>query len=282
MVAHPLILTEANVEAIPKSVLDPFEEALENQLDNSCVPIFETRDRHSKIDIPIPLELFTDYIMDVEMVDEGEPEGADGKSIWRRSFSTGGFYTLQAFANSFFTARVKHRPVESGKLQQIGADYATKAPEGNEFDTRIIDAGLEPPEVPDRPRLVVFWETTGTPQPAAVMIDASEPLWRSRMVPREMNDSTPDGNKRYEMRPVPWLKPDQQSGGDAIVNHIVAAPGGQRALVTLKPNSRGKKLKLALRKIAQPEPYLDGPGASDQFFTIAEMQLTRAPWEEVD
>jgi len=77
-----------------------------------------------------------------------------------------------------------------------------------------------------------------------------------------------------------WLQLVQQPGGDAIVDQIVPSPGGQRALITLKPGSRGKRLRLALRKIAQTEKYLDGPGAADQFHTVADLILTGAPWEE--
>lgn len=279
---HPLVLDAATVVPVAKSVVDPFEEALEKALEGSCVAVSGSRTRHSRVDIPIPLELFTDYVLDIEMVDQGAPEGAEGVSVWRRSFSTGGFRTLDEFARSFFTARVKHRSVQAGKLQAIGVKFATRRPEGSEFDAELIAAGLEPLEVPDQPRLVVFWETLGVPQPAAVIIDGSEPLWRSRLLPRPTSDPTPDGNKRYELKPVVWLEPAEQPGGDAVVDRIVAAPGGQRALLTLKPGARGKHLRVALRRVAQPEPYLDGPAAPDQLVTIADMVLTRAPWEEVD
>ena len=216
------------------------------------------------------------------MVDVAAPDGTVGDRVWRHSFTTGAFSTLEGFAQSFFAARVKHRSVDAGKLQAIGLKFGTQSPEGSQFDSEIIAAGIEPLEVPDRPRLVVFWETAGVPQPAAVIVDSSEPLWRSRLLPREISDPTPDGNKRYEMTPVGWLEPAQGQGGDQIVDHIVAVPGGQRALVTLKPNSRGKHLVQALRRIAQTEPYLDGPGAAYQLMPIADLVLDHAPWEEVD
>ncbi len=280
-VPHPFLLNQMTVQPVAKSVLDPFEETLEKVLDGSCVPTSGSRIRHSRVDIPIPLDLYTDYVLDVEMVDKSAPEGTAGVSIWRRSFSTGAFRTLDTFAESFFIARVKHRAVNTGALQAIANKYASRKPEGSELDTDFINAGLEPPELPDQPRLVVYWETVGgTPQPAAVIVDSSEPLWRSRQLPREVSGETANGNKRYEMVSVPWLQPSEQSGGDNIIDKIIAAPGGQRALISLKPNSRGKKLKLALKKIAQKEPYLDGPGAVDQYVTIADLILNRAPWEE--
>jgi hypothetical protein len=107
-------------------------------------------------------------------------------------------------------------------------------------------------------------------------------MWRSRPIPTKMTDPGPAAAQRYDLDPQPWLSLDQQAGGDPIVDHIVAAPGGQRALITLKPNSRGKHIKLGLRRIAHLEPYLDGPGAIDQFSNILDLALAAAPWEEVD
>ncbi|HET9956119.1 MAG TPA: hypothetical protein VFQ61_16545 [Polyangiaceae bacterium] len=281
-VPHPFQLNATTVLPVAKSVLDPFEAALEKVLDGSCVPSSGSRIRHSKVDIPIPLDRYTDYILDVEMVDADAPESAKGPSIYRRAFSTGAFESLIEFAESFFVARVKHRAAPVGALQAIAAKYASagRSPQGSELDSDFIAAGLEAPELAKEPRLIVFWEGGANPQPAAVLLDASEPLWRSRLIPREIVDPTPAANKRYELLPVPWLEPAEQPGGNAIVQHIVAAPGGQRALISLAPNARGKHLRLALKQVAQKEPYLDGPSATDQFATVADLILSRAPWEE--
>ena len=84
------------------------------------------------------------------------------------------------------------------------------------------------------------------------------------------------------MIPTEWLRLEEQSGGDAIVDTIIRAPGGQRALITLKPGARGKSLKLALRRLAMKAVYLEGPAAVDELFTVVNTRLTRAPWEEED
>jgi hypothetical protein len=107
-------------------------------------------------------------------------------------------------------------------------------------------------------------------------------MWRTRNIPKEVTDPNPPNSTRKEMTPTQWLRLEEEAGGDAIVDKIVKAPGAQRALITLKPNSRGKNLRLALRQVAQKENYLDGPAAADQFFTIINTKLTRAPWEEED
>jgi large repetitive protein len=235
--------------------------------------------------IPIPLDLFTDYMIDIEMVDKAAPDGTKGDLVWRGSFSTGGFRTETDFANSFQISKVNHRGVHSGdvgKLQAIGPMFAGHDPQGSEFDTALNSAGLEALPVPKVPAFTVFWEPSSPPQPVAILVDGSEPLWRERPLPTEIVSPDPTAAKWYELASQPWLALTQQPGGDDIVDKVVVAPGGQRALVTLKPNARGKHILLALDRVPHSEPYLDGPGATHQFFTILNMNLTTAPWEEVD
>lgn len=280
-VPHPFPLNEATLKAVPASVLSPWEAAVADLVRGTCVEVSGERIRHTMATIPIPLEPFTDYVLDIESVDKSAPESASGPSIWRRSFSTGAFPGLEEFARSFMIAALEHRFAQPGALQAIGPMFAAAPPEGSQLDEALMNAGLEPLAVPKFPRVVVFWQSgAGPPQPAAVLIDSSEPMWRSRSVPRELTDAGPAGAKRYELVPVGWLALAEQPGGDAVVDRIVRAPGGQRALVTLKPNSRGKRLRLALKRIAQKEPYLDGPTATDQFFSVADFRFVRAPWEE--
>jgi hypothetical protein len=220
------------------------------------------------------------------MLDKAKPDGTPGDRVWRGSFSTGGFHTLDEFANSFQIARVAHRGIHSddvGKLQAIGVTFSAKDPQGPEFDSALTQAGLDPQPVAKSPRVIVFWDPGAPdPQPAAVLVDASEPMWHGHPIPTDVTDPGPAAAKRYELRPAPWLQLAQQAGGDDIVDHIVRAPGAQRALVTLKANARGKHLKLALQRVAHTEPYLDGPGATDQFFTVLDLALVAAPWEEVN
>jgi hypothetical protein len=236
--------------------------------------------------IPIPLDLYTDYVLDIEMLDKSAADGKPGQRVWRGSFTTGGFHALDEFAASFQVVRVVHRGVHSGdigKLQAIGTKFASRDPQGPQLDTELTKAGLDPQPVPHSPRAVIFWEPAAPdPQPAAVLLDSSEPMWRSRPIPTEVTDPGSAIGKQYELVPTPWVELIQQLGGDAIVDHIIRAPGGQRALVTLKTGSRGKHLRLALRRIPQHAPYLDGPGAMDQFATVVDLSLLNAPWEEVD
>jgi hypothetical protein len=285
-VPHPFPLNAANLKPVKAAVLSPWEEAVQNLVTGTCVPVRGERTRHTMAVIPIPLDLYTDYILDIEMLDKSAADGTPGQRVWRGSSTTGGFHTLDEFAASFQVVRVVHRGVHSGdigKLQAIGTKFASRDPQGPELDTELTKAGLDPQPVPRSPRAVIFWEPAAPdPQPAAVLLDSSEPMWRSRPIPTEVTDPGSAVGKHYEMVPTLWLELIQQLGGDAIVDHIIRAPGGQRALITLKTGSRGKHLRLALRRIAQPAPYLDGQGAMDQFATVVDLSLLNAPWEEVD
>ena len=234
--------------------------------------------------MPIPLDLFTDYLIDIEMIDAGAADGSPGQSVWRGSFSTGGYQTAQDFALSFQLDAVNHRGVHTddiGKLQAVGTSFAGRDPQGSEFDTALSQAGLDAFPVPKHGGFTVFWDPVSPPQPAAILVDASEPMWRNRPLPMVVSDPAPAGSQHYEMLPQPWLQLLQGAGGDAVVDEVVQAPGGQRALVTLKANSRGRKVVLALRRVAHTEPYLDGPTATDQFYTILSKTMAAAPWEEV-
>ena len=285
---HPYPLNPATLKPVKGTILSPWEGAVRDLAAGSlpCIDTSGSTIRHSMITIPIPLDLDTDYVLDIEMLDKAAADGTTGILVWRGSFTTGDFPTLDEFAKSFRISRISQRGVHSadiGKLQAIGPQFAAKNPEGAEFDTALITAGLDAQPLPKSPRMIIFWDATlPDPQPAAILIDSSEPMWRNRPIPTKMTDPGPAAAQRYDLDPQPWLSLDQQAGGDPIVDHIVAAPGGQRALITLKPNSRGKHIKLGLRRIAHLEPYLDGPGAIDQFSNILDLSLAAAPWEEVD
>ncbi len=284
-VPHPYPLNSANLKPVPASILSPWENSAQKLAASSlpCVSVSGERTRHTYIEMALPLDLFTDYLIDIEMLDASAADGSPGQVVWRGSFSTGGFRTAEDFAISFQIIRVNHRGMSAaGALQAIGTYFAGRTPEGSEFDDEWIKAGLDALPAPKIPALTIFWDPGTPPQPAAILVDSSEPMWRSRPLPTLITDPPPGAAQRYQMTSQPWMDLVQQAGGDNIVDQIVAAPGGQRALVTLNANSRGKHIMLALRRIAHTEAYLDGPSATDQFYTILDTKLTVAPWEETD
>ena len=136
--------------------------------------------------------------------------------------------------------------------------------------------------MPEKARILVFWEQVGNApaQPAAVLIDAPEPLWRQRPYSQEVADDTgPVPASRWLLVDTEWLQlQDMSPAGVVATNGKLRAPGGQRALIVLAPNARGKTLKLDLVSLAFPKlPFLN---QIEQRATLVEVVLDRAPWEE--
>lgn len=283
-IPHPFAVDAVTLKPVKAAVLSPWEEAVAEVLTGSCIPVDEERIRHSEVKIPIPLDPYTDYILDVEMVTAGAGGEARGPSVYRRHFTTGAFATLEGFAASLRGVKESARAVAPGAMAAVRSFFAAKGrdPIGAELDEQLRSAGLEAMSVPERPRVVVLWEQAGSapPQPSAVLVDATEPLWRSRPYPaKRIDDSGPATAERWVLQDTEWLRLETGAGAPGVVppGGILRAPGLQRALIVLAPNSRGKILKLDLVTPAFSESYLDLP---ERRATVVDLRLSRAPWEE--
>ncbi|MEB3359851.1 MAG: hypothetical protein VKK04_24205 [Synechococcales bacterium] len=281
LMPHPFPINGFTLEPAGAALLSPWEAALEEVLEGSCIPIDQSRTRQSTVTVPIPLDPYTDYILDVEMVDGGAAATATGPSVYRRHFSTGAYGTLTEFAIALKGVRVSHRSVPVGSMAAIRTFFAGRDPQGAELDEQFRANGLEAMPTPDRPRVLVFWEQAGgLPQPTAILVDADEPMWRSRPYPTLITDDTSDiPTERWVLQDKPWLSLLPTPGGAAIIapNGLIRAPGYQRSLVVLAPNSRNQRLRLDLVEHAFPEPYLNRP---EQRITVIDITANRAPWEE--
>ena len=286
-VQHPFPFSAGTLTGVKATHLSPFEAVLTDVLAEvgPCIPVDGERIRHSMAEIAIPMDPYTDYLLDIEAVDIGAPATAKGDLVLRRAFSTGAFASTEAFALQFVATATEHRAVAPGAMAGIAAQFATRDPQGPELDSAMIAAGLEAMPVPDAPRVVIFWEqanAAATPAPAAVMIDASEAMQRLRHLPEEVMSDDPTPVKRLALTLQEWLNLGESATGDGIVDKIVYAPGGQRVILTLKPGSRGKVLHLDMIRRAFTLPYLDGAAATDAHYRIVSERLIRAPWEEED
>ncbi|WP_321949328.1 hypothetical protein [Paraburkholderia sp. J10-1] len=281
-VPHPFPVNAATLVPAGAALLSPWEDAASQLLSGSCIPVDATRTRQTQVDIPLPLDPGTGYLLDVELVPAGAPADARGPSIYRRHFATGAFATLANFAASLQGERVGARACDPGAMAAIGAFFAGRAPLGAELDDQFRAHGLEPLDVPRSARIVVFWSQTGNqlPQPEAVLIDATEPLWRSRPYPAKVEDTTgPVDATRWALVDTDWLVlEDRSAAGVVAPNGLLRAPGGQRALVVLAPNSRGKTVQIDLVEVTFPSlPFLN---QTETRATLIGLTLDRAPWEE--
>ncbi|MEM9636335.1 MAG: hypothetical protein AAGA94_01710, partial [Pseudomonadota bacterium] len=280
--SYPFPLDGDTVEETEPIVTTPFEAELEELLEGGCVSVAHERVRHLTRDILVPLDPLTDYILDIETV----PAGSDAPAtiVHSLSFSTGAYGTLDEFAVELSALRERHRWVASGAMQAIASQFSSRQPQGAEFDAALIDAGLEPMPVPDRPRQVVFWEQpnpAALPQPVAILIDSPEPMERSWMFPKEAVDNSSDEPSTYwKPTAVPWLVLEPGSETPLRIDRIVVAPGAQRALVVLTPGSRGQRVQVEMVRRALVTEHADPEGSTDRRFSLIDIALDRAPWEE--
>ena len=274
--------------AVPGAVFSPWEDAVTALVNPACIDVDEQRTRHSVTKIPIPLHPSTDYLLDIWRVPVDNRPNRTEARVFRRAFATSQFASLAACASYCLGSRVIHRSVPDGLAAIVSSTFATHQPEGEQLDNVLRGAvepphaGIEPMPVPDQPRVIVWWEGAAgaTPQPTAITIDATEPLWRSRDAARLV--TLPNGGvQHWELARADWVWPEEAAGSGGVVQRIVRAPGGQRAIAILKPSSRGSFCELVLHRKAFTEPYLDGSAATDQLEPLAEVSLLNAPWEEI-
>jgi len=284
-VPHPFPLNAQSIKPVGAGILSPWEEALQEVVTEdglACIPIDVDRVRQSETTIQIPLDPFTDYRMDVVMVDSGAPDSAEGTRIYRRNFSTGAYDTLKHFASDIQAASITHRGVTAGGMEAIRAFFNGRSPEGAALDEQLRAAGIDAPEHAPGARALVIWEQAGAnpPQPAAILIDAPEPLWRSRPYPSKVTDTTgPTDATRWVLGSRDWLALQTGAGTDAVIaaNGFIRAPGDQRVLIVFGAGSRGKTLHLDLVRTANADPYLP---IAEERYTVVDVVLVRAPWEE--
>lgn len=313
--AHPWPL-EGRLDALPASVVSPWEQAMIEAVAGDlfpCVGELGVRTRHAELTIPVALDPFTDYTLVVEAVDEAAaiPPGKTekpGSVVLSLGFSTSAHATAADFARAVIGAPLAHAHVPvPDALRAFATAWNGRRSEGTAFDEALAAAGLGAVMRPPSAQASVFWSTPadGPPQPVAVLVDAPEALWRTRPIPRTMDD--PDSQtSRVVMTPVAWLHPVElaatmegdgapAAGGDRLVEAMTASPGGERLLFVLKPGARGRPLVLGLRHVklslgapgggedpcpadpAQPP----GPGGPPvEWLRMLGVTLARAPWED--
>ncbi len=265
---HPTIAHTGAARGV--RITTPWEEAV-RALDLPCVPAGE-RDEHVSVVLPFPLDARTDYLIDLVL----EPKAGDAPLLaYRHGFTTSRYRSLDEFGATIRAATAVHLPVVNPAA--LGALAAQ--PTGDALDAAFVAAGLDRFGVPRVPRLVVLWSTAVPPQPAAVIVDADEPLWRRRRAPVRVPvpPAAPDprdlAGYHWARRDVEWLTP--RTAGTTLVERIVEAPGGQRAVILLGPGQRGTTLTVRLDRATDP---VTGDGAASA--VIGGFLLGAAPWED--
>ena len=267
-------------------VTTPFIQAARELADRlPCISSSGTSTDTVIVTLAYPFEPLTDYLIDVHAVSKGAPAGATGL-VHRIGFTTSRFDDVAHLARFVEPASVSHRAaLAPGALQSATA--LPDRPTGDQLDTAFQAAGLTPPQAPGYPAVQVVWSPDPTPQPIAVIVECSEPLWRARLVPTVVTqpaDASDPTHTWWAARPADWLfvrsSTTAPAAGDlprAPVERIIRGPGDTRAIVLLGPGARGTEARIDLVVAADA---LAGTGETP--VTIVRAALVRAPWEVED
>ncbi|WP_029290314.1 DUF6603 domain-containing protein [Cellulomonas sp. HZM] len=275
-VTVPLEIGEI-LQATTMSVMTPWQETVGALLDAAgCTPSDNGRTYHSVITLDYPLEPLTDYLLDVLAVPKGAAADAAGRRIYRVPFTTSRFHDVPELAGLLAAARPEPALVPTPSALAA----LTERPTGDQLDAAFQAAGLAVPEVPRYPRVRVLWSGDAVPQPVAVVVEGSEAMWRSRLVPTKVSgpvDSDDPTHAWWAPRPGDWMTLRVGASSAAPVTRVVRAPGDTRAVVLLGPGARGTQLVVELVRTAD-----ELSGEPEHAVTAVKVLLESAPWEVED
>jgi hypothetical protein len=221
-----------------------------------------------------------DMVADPE--DPVPPGAAAATPLYRRSFQTSRFASAAALAADVSSTKIRHQALTAGIA--LSAPPAAPAPPvvavtDQEIEAALVAAGDEARQGSERPGITVYWTAapgTTAYAPRAILIDAGEPLWRTRSEPRlePVPEQDDPAYERIVTASVTALEVVETSGV-RTVDWFVRSPGGTRTLVLLRPITAARTLRLALHRPASSLFAL--PAA---LIPLVEIALSpSAPWE---
>ena len=269
-------------EALGLAVTTPWEEAVVEVLGQGqqCIDVSGERTHHDVLELPYDLEPLTDYLIDIHAVPKGAP--ADARALVHRiGFTTSAFGTVGQLAGLLREARWRHTVVPA--VAPLAA--LPDAPTGDQLDTAFQAAGLTVPQTPGAPVVQVLWSTDTLPEPLALVVECSETLWRSRLMPTKVQgpiDSVDPTHHWWAARPTDWLSLKASTAAApagslpaAGITRIIRGPGLGRAVVLLDAGARGKRVSLDL--VVAADALANAPEGRA---VAVDVPLQRAPWEE--
>jgi hypothetical protein len=275
-----LAATVKSAVGLPATVLTPWESSMKQILaGQDCVEEVNDDNRHEQIQLTLELDPLTNFVLDITT----DPNGLlPASPLFRLGFSTSRFPSMQAMAAAVKSVPPQHRFLEDvSPLTKLSSDQPG-APAVQVFDLDL-EMALRSAQWGDlgpitQPQVSVIWQDEGAsqpPQPIAVLIETTEPLWRQRQTPVEVTGG--DQVKQFTLQPEILLDLTDTSAAGALATRFIFSPGGRRTLVLLKAGARGGQLKLALNRHHNPLFELN---SSMETAVLLDMSLAAAPWEE--
>ncbi|MCH7230803.1 hypothetical protein L0U85_08065 [Glycomyces sp. L485] len=233
------VMLDGLFERMEALVLSPFEATARRLLaDKPCRDFDPGGDRHGRAAVDFHLDPVTDYVIDIEALDDGgdvaAPEPREGeigeRPLYRQRMTTSRYGSRDEFARAVRESRVVHRRVE-GLSALTALDGAVG---DDEFDRALTEVGLEARPRPASPQITVLWNADAEAVPVAIYIEAPEPLWRSRLEPEPVYADDGVHILQWRLNRSEWLVVDEliESGGGSLAESGYVRPGRATPEVT--------------------------------------------------
>jgi len=240
----------------PNIALSPFDFALGELIKTlPCVNDIDRAERHDAVTIALPLAPLTNYMLDLGTDQFGEPL----RPLLRRNFSTSRYASAAAFAADM-PRTPAHRHIDHPERLPGSATVLSDLA----FDEMLRAIRWGDMRRTRTPKVTVIWSG---PTAVALLLDTSEPHWRTRQVPVQ----APTGELSLGLHD--WLTLDDAASG-GIAAGFIRSTDGSRTLVRLN-NARGATLRLDLKRIHTKAVEGDD---TPQTFPLA-FTIGTPPWE---
>jgi hypothetical protein len=274
--------------------MTPWEETARQELQEAvarlgfdileCFPsAHESRKPQERFDLNLLLDPLTDYIFDIE-ADPGIPRPPDQpvEPLFRRAFTTSRYQTLGTMIGAIAASPLRHRLVNTQPLTVLANEFpiTTAAISEQALEQALLDSGWGGLQPAQQPTITVIWSSDlAQPphfQPAGLLLDLPEPLWRWRLAPQKVIDSSdPNKAERYELHRDGWLELVETSAGQ-FIHRFLYTPGGGRTLAVFRQGLSGFTLDLAIKKYRNE--ILDG-ATGQETLPLRSFSLSQPPWE---
>jgi hypothetical protein len=233
---------------------------------------------HGSKTVAIPLRPLMAYTLDVLVDPPNEPPANGAPTpLYRRSFATSRFANLASFIADIRARPVRHRalvaPVQGLPTDGVAPDL--------DIQTALQTAGEQALPAPEKAGITIYWvrpETSDRFVPHAILIDAAEPIWRTRQQAQveTVEDQDDDQYRIVVPAEVTALEMVEQNGAHII--GFVRSPSGTRTLAMLSESfTPPASVTLALHQTAGSLYGID-----EVTQVLLELAFEeRAPWEEV-
>ncbi|SDD21319.1 DUF6603 domain-containing protein [Niabella drilacis] len=282
----------STLEAIPATVKTPYREAIEKLIEEGKLPCigeisFPT---HAIYTPPFELKPLMPYTFDLEF-DPKDPVAADQSEqpLFRRGFKTSRYANLEAFTADLQSTAVKHKAL-TGSFAGLpapggGPDPGVHTLSDIDFENMLTAAGIAPSNAGEQTGFTLCWSNqAGDFAPYALLIDAAEPVWRTRteavkkpVLNAQMTEIDPNF-KIYENTPVDSMILKQKAG-ETVILQFVKSTSGTRTLVVFKNIVIPPAGLSTTVNIVQPaSAFYNFP---DKTLPLITLNLSaKAPWED--